>query len=422
MINTSAPLEGTPKLRAMLFGLFTSFLLFAGCGVGSSGGDSSPDGAVDSGPETDAEQLTITLSGQTKYRADEGVSLSYSVGGNAAGSAAITYEGPVELSLDTTASTITGDALLPGNYDVKVVATSGNVIAEDTVKLYIDANFGGSYAGGGDSEFALTMGRSIPTIDDDTGFVLSRSGTLFWHSQDVDGNEYINLLCVADVEVSGEAASGAGQCKALVDGQLQVYTVPDLIVTYKETGEVSLTYSYEETGTAFDVDFSVAGGAYVPPDLDISGIYASSLQPGLDYVVVAQNALSAEANDPSVRECSIVASLEPYDTGLITATEGDGSIIPAQAIAIDNCDFSDLPGYAVSVGNAGGADQSGLLLILEGGISNSIVRFDLYTRRSPDLPDPISKLRYVRVCFEGLPTSQAEIYGVTAEDCESLAP
>jgi hypothetical protein len=198
--------------------------------------------------------------------------------------------------------------------------------------------------------------------------------------------------------------------------------VPDLIVTYKETGELSLSYSYEETGTAFDVDFAVAGEAYVSPDLNLSGVYRSSLLDGLDYLIVDQGALSAEAGDASVRRCGITATLSPYDTALITATEGDGSIIPAEEITIDNCDLSDQDGYAVAVGEATGAGQSGLLLILQGGISDSVIRFDLYTRRAADLPDPLSKLRYVRVCYEGVPTSQAQLYDVTEADCESLSP
>lgn len=426
MINSSVMLRIPTFLRPQwAVCLIVTVCLMSGCGVGSSGEGASADagdGGVSSDPITDTAQLTLALSGQTKYRADEGVSLSYSVGGSAAASATITYEGPVELALDTTAATVTGDALLPGIYDVKLTATSGNVIAEDQVKLYIDANFGGRYAGGGESEFALTMGRSIPEIDDATGFVLSRTGTLFWHSQETDATAFVNLLCVADVVVSGDEASGTGQCKTLVDDEIQVYTVPDLVVTYKETGELSLAYTYEETGAGFDVDFAVAGEAYVSPDLDLSGVYQSSLLADLDYLIVVDDALSAESSGSSVRRCGITATLTPYDTELITATEGDGSIIPAEEITIDNCDLSDQDGYAVSVGNAEGSGQSGLLLILQGGISDSVIRFDLYTRRAAEQPDPLSKLRYVRVCYQGLPTSQAEIYGVTAEECESYAP
>lgn len=424
MSNPLATLRGVLGLRAALVGgLLSAFLLTGACGVGSSGeGAASDEGGVGSDPVTDTEQLTIALSGETKYRADEGVSLNYALGGSAAGSATITYEGPIELELDSAAATVTGDALLPGIYDVKVTATSGNVIAEDEVQLYIDANFGGRYGGGGESEFALTMGRSIPEIDDATGFVLSRTGTLFWQSQETDTTAFINLLCVADVAVSGDEASGTGQCKTLVDDALQVYTIPDLVVTYKETGELSLAYSYEETGTGFDVDFSVAGEAYVSPDLDLSGVYRSSLLDGLDYLVIEQNEVSAEAGDTEVRRCGVGATLTPYDTALITATEGDGSIIPAEEIIIDNCDLSGQDGYAVAVGDATGSGQTGLLLILQGGISDSVIRFDLYARRSPDLPDPLSKLRFVRVCYEGLPTSQAQIYDVTEADCESLSP
>ena len=270
---------------------------------------------------------------------------------------------------------------------------------------------------------AVVTGLRIPEIDDATGFVLSRTGTLFWHSQETDATAFINLLCVADVVVSGDEASGSGQCKTLVDDEVQVYTVPDLVVTYKETGELSLAYSYEETGTAFDVDFSVAGEAYVSPDLNLSGVYRSSLLDGLDYLIVDQDALSAEAGDASVRRCGITANLSPYDTALITATEGDGSIIPAEEITIDNCDLSDQDGYAVAVGDASYDGQAtGLLLILQGGISDSVIRFDLYVRRPAELPDPLSKLRYVRVCFEGVPTSQAQLYDVTETDCESLSP
>jgi len=107
---------------------------------------------------------------------------------------------------------------------------------------------------------------------------------------------------------------------------------------------------------------------------------------------------------------------------LITATEGDGSIIPAEAITIDNCDLTSQTGYAVSVGDATGSGQSGLMLILQSGISDSVVRFDLYTRRGSEYTDPLSKLRYARVCYQGVPTSQAAVYGVTESDCEALTP
>ena len=107
---------------------------------------------------------------------------------------------------------------------------------------------------------------------------------------------------------------------------------------------------------------------------------------------------------------------------MITATEGDGSIIPAEAITIDNCDLTSQTGYAVSVGDATGSGQSGLMLILQSGISDSVVRFDLYTRRGSEYTDPLSKLRYARVCYQGAPTSQAAVYGVTESDCEALTP
>ncbi|MEK9586594.1 MAG: hypothetical protein VW039_10420, partial [Halieaceae bacterium] len=346
----------------------------------------------------------------------------YTLSGSSADSATVTYDGPVELTLDSDAKTVTGTALLPGTYVVKVTATAGSATAESEISLFIDANFGGQYGGGGESEYSLTMGRSQVTETDENNYVLTRAGTLYWHSQATDETAFVNLLCVADVEVSGDEAAGSGQCKEIVDGQLTVRTVSGLLVTYQETGALGLTYSYEETGDTFDIDFAVAGEAYVSPDLDISGIYRSSLLDNLDYLRVTQNTLAGDSYNLETARCGITATLSRYDTDLITATEGDGSIIPAEAITIDNCDLSDQDGYAVSVGEATGSGQSGLMLILQSGISDSVVRFDLYTRRGSEYTDPLSKLRYVRVCYEGAPTSQAVEYDVTEADCEALTP
>ena len=397
-------------------------LLLAGCGVGSGGNDAGSGTGADGGTGTPADELAIEITGQTKYRADEGVSLSYTLSGSSADSATVTYDGPVELTLDSDAKTVTGTALLPGTYVVKVSATAGSATAESEISLFIDANFGGRYGGGGESEYSLTMGRSQVTETDENNYVLTRAGTLYWHSQATDETAFVNLLCVADVEVSGDEAAGSGQCKEIVEGQLTVRTVSGLLVTYQETGALGLTYSYEETGDTFDIDFAVAGEAYVSPDLDISGIYRSSLLDNLDYLRVTQNTLAADSYNLETARCGITATLSRYDTDLITATEGDGSIIPAEAITIDNCDLSDQDGYAVSVGEATGSGQSGLMLILQSGISDSVVRFDLYTRRGSEYADPLSKLRYVRVCYEGAPTSQAVVYDVTEADCEALTP
>ena len=408
-----------PRLRYL--GLVLVSLL-VGCGIGSGGNDAGSGTGADGGAGTPADELAIEITGQTKYRADEGVSLSYTLSGSSADSATVTYDGPVELTLDIDAKTITGTALLPGTYVVKVTATAGSATAESEISLFIDANFGGRYGGGGESEYSLTMGRSQVTDTDENNYVLTRSGTLYWHSQATDETAFVNLLCVADVEVSGDEASGSGQCKEMVDGQLTVRTVSGLVVTYKETGALGLTYSYEETSDTFDVDFAVTGEAYVSPDLDISGIYRSSLLDNLDYLRVTQNNLEGDNYNLETARCGVTATLSRYDTELITATEGDGSIIPAEAITIDNCDLSSQDGYAVSVGEATGSGQSGLMLILQSGISDSVVRFDLYTRRGSEYTDPLSKLRYVRVCYEGAPTSQAVEYDVTEADCDALTP
>ena len=397
-------------------------MLLGGCGVGSGGSNSGNGSGSGGGNDTPPEQLSIKLEGQAKYRADEGVSLSYTVSGSSASSATVTYDGPVELNHDAEKKTISGDALLPGTHPVKVAATTGSLSAEDEITLFIDANFGGQYSGGGESQFSLTMGRSQVTETDENNYVLTRSGTLYWFSRATDATEFVNLLCVADVKVSGDKASGSGLCKEVIDDRLQVRTVIELIVTYKKTGELGLTYSYEETDQSFDVDFSVAGEAYVSPTLDLSGIYRSVLLENLDYLSVTQNDIAGDSYNLETPRCGITAKLSRYDTELITATEGDGSIIPAEAITIDNCDLTSQTGYAVSVGDATGSGQTGLMHILQSGISDSVVRFDLYTRRGSEYTDPLSKLRYARVCYQGAPTSQAAGYDVTEADCEALTP
>ncbi len=393
--------------------------LLSACGIGASDDNSSAGGG-----NANPNNLAIELSGQTKYRADEGVSLQYSVTGSSSADATVTYSGPVELAHDSSSGTVSGDALLPGSYTVNVTASSGNLTAQDELTLYIDANFGGSYNGGGDSTFVLTMGRSQVTDTDENNYVLTRSGTLFWYSQATDATAFIDRLCVADVTVSGDQAQGTGQCKDLVDDQMQVYTINDLTINYvtDDGGGLGLTYTYEETGQAFDVDFAQAGEAYVSPDLDLSGVYRSTLVDGLDYLRASAGSIVPDTYDLDTARCGISAVLAPYDTSLITSTEGDGSIIPMAEMNIDNCDLSSSAGYAVAVGVATGSAQTGLLLILQSGISDSVVRFDVYARRGSEFPDPLSKLRYVRVCYEGLPTSQASIYDVTEEDCEALTP
>ena len=223
------------------------FLLLGGCGVGSGGSDSGSGSGAGGDSGTPPEQLSIKLEGQTKYRADEGVSLGYTVSGSSAASATVTYDGPVELNHDAEKKTISGDALLPGTHPVKVTATAGSYSSEDEITLFIDANFGGQYGGGGESQFSLTMGRSQVTETDENNYVLTRSGTLYWYSQATDATEFVNLLCVADVEVNGDQALGSGLCKEVVDDQLQVRTVTGLIVTYKKTGVFLKIWALKKT-------------------------------------------------------------------------------------------------------------------------------------------------------------------------------
>ena len=53
-------------------------------------------------------------------------------------------------------------------------------------------------------------------------------------------------------------------------------------------------------------------------------------------------------------QCTVSGLLQPYSQELITATEGDGSIVPITNLNIGNCDLTDQDGYIVAVGDASG--------------------------------------------------------------------
>ena len=119
---------------------FTFVLAYlSGCSVGKD-----PEDTLDSNSTSDETQsrLTIALSGNTKYRADETVTLTYTVGGELASDASVTYDGTTQLLLDTATQTISGTALAPGVYDITVSATADQTTASQTTQILSDANFG----------------------------------------------------------------------------------------------------------------------------------------------------------------------------------------------------------------------------------------------------------------------------------------
>ena len=389
----------------------------SGCSVGKD-----PDSTLASDNASDSTQsrLTIALSGNTKYRADEEVRLAYTLGGELAPDANVDYDGTTQLVLDTADQTITGTALAPGVYDITVTATADQTTASQTTQILSDANFGGRYTASGDESASLTMTQSSATEGDD-GYVLSRTGSLFWYTQEDNQNMFINRLCAGAISISGDIAEGDGFCKSLSDGTVEVAVISDLTVAYKETGDLALTYSYDGSSDSFEFSFSGVGEAYVSPDIDYSGVYLSILKPNLDFLIITDQTVSSSlASNAEVAQCSASGLLQPYSQELITATEGDGSIVPITDLNISNCDLTNQDGYIIAVGDASGEGQSGLLQIFESGIDDNTLRFDLYAERGAEYPDPVSKLRYARVCFQGLPTPLASEYDITEEICEAL--
>ena len=396
----------------------TSFVAYlSGCSVGKD-----PESTLDSDNASDSTQsrLTIALSGNTKYRADEEVRLAYTLGGELAPDANVDYDGTTQLVLDTADQTISGTALAPGVYDITVTATADQTTASQTTQILSDANFGGRYTASGDESASLTMTQSSATEGDD-GYVLSRTGSLFWYTLEDNQTMFINRLCAGSISISGDTAEGDGFCKSLSDGTVEVAVISDLTVAYQETGDLALTYSYDGSPDSFEFSFSGVGEAYVSPDTDYTGVYLSILKPNLDFLTIDDQTVgSSLASNAEVAQCTVSGLLQPYSQELITATEGDGSIVPITNLNIGNCDLTDQDGYIVAVGAASGEGQRGLIQIFESGIDDNTLRFDLYAERGAEYPDPVSKLRYARVCFQGLPTPIASEYDITEEMCEGL--
>lgn len=402
-------------IKRIAFTFIITYL--SGCSVGKDSEDT-----LDSQNTSDATQsrLTIALSGNTKYRADETVTLTYTLGGELASDASVTYDGTTQLVLDTINETISGTALAPGVYDVTVSATADQTTVSQTTQILSDANFGGRYTAAGDDSASLVMTQSSATEGDD-GYVLSRAGSLYWYTQEDNATMFINRVCAGSISISGDTAEGDGFCKFVSDDIVEVANISNLTVAYQETGDLALTYSYDGSSDSFEFSFSGVGEAYVSPAIDYSGVYLSMLQPNLDFLIISDQTVSSSvASNAEVAQCSISGILEPYSQELITATEGDGSIVPITELNIGNCDLTNQDGYIIAVGDASGEGQSGLLQIFESGIADNTIRFDLYAERGVEYPDPVSKLRYARVCFQGLPTTIGADYDITEEICEEL--
>ena len=402
-------------IKRLAFTFIVAWL--SGCSVGKD-----PEDSVGTDNVSDATQsrLTIALSGNTKYRADETVTLTYTIGGELASDAVVAYDGTTQLVLDDTNQTISGTALVPGVYDITVSATSDQTTASQTTQIVSDANFGGRYTAAGDESAILTMTQSSATKGED-GYVLSRSGNLYWYTQEDNETKFINRLCAGSISISGDTAEGDGFCKFVSDGGVDIAVISSLTVAYQETGDLALTYAYDGSSDTFQFTFSGVGEAYINPSTDYSGAYLSVLKPNLDLLIITEQTVSSSlASNAEVAQCSVSGVLQPYSQELITATEGDGSIIPITDVNIGNCDLTDQDGYIVAVGDASGEGQSGLLQIFESGISDNTLRFDLYAQRGAEYSDPVSKLRYARVCFQGLPTPIASEYDVTEQICEGL--
>jgi hypothetical protein len=400
--------------------LITSLI---GCGAGfSSQSEDTESGSASTAPTTDSAEVDISLSGANKYRYGDEVVLSYSLSGNSVSGATVTFQGPPELTLDTEASTLSGSGMVPGDYDLTVTATTTSFMAEASVILQIDANFGGRYVSNSGDSVELVIGHGNDSQVDELGFVTERRDKAYWYREDTDGAGFINELCFAEITFNGSEGSGTGTCKVLVDGAVNVQQADSVSFGFADDGSLGLSYALAGALDAEMLSFSSSPGAYISPSLDLSGVYTSTLLQGeLDYLIVSSDTVASESYDLETARCTLSATIVPYEATILTATQADGSVIAIDSATLENCDLSDQAGYVTAVGEASGADQAGLLLILTGGVSDSVLRFDMFLTNVTGMEDPISKLRYVRVCYEGSTTSSSDLYDVTQEDCEILS-
>ena len=394
-----------------------------GCGAGfSSQSEENESGSTAAEPTTNSAEVDISLSGASKYRYGDEVALSYLLSGNSVSGATVTFQGPPELTLDTEASTLSGSGMVPGDFDLTVTATTTSFMAEASVVLQIDANFGGRYVSNSGDSVELVIGHGNDSQVDELGFVTERRDKAYWYREDTDGAGFINELCFAEITFNGSEGSGTGTCKVLVDGAVNVQQADSVSFGFADDGSLGLSYTLAGALDAEMLSFSSSPGGYISPSLDLSGVYTSTLLQGeLDYLIVSSDTVVSESYDLETARCTLSATIVPYETTILTTTQADGSVIAIDSATLENCDLSDQAGYVTAVGEASGTDQTGLLLILTGGVSDSVVRFDMFLTNVTGMEDPISKLRYVRVCYEGNTTSSSDLYDVTQEDCDLLS-
>ena len=399
-------------------------ILLSGCGAGfSSQTEDTESGSASSEPTTNSAEVDISLSGASKYRYGDEVALSYSLSGNSVAGATVTYEGPSELTLDTEAATLSGSGILPGDYELTVTAATTSFVAEASVVLQIDANFGGRYVSSSGDSVELVIGHGNDTQLDELGFVIERNDKAYWYREDTEGTGFINELCFADITFNGSEGSGTGTCKVLVDGAVDVQQADFVSFGFADDGSLGMSYSLAGALDAETLSFSSSPGAYISPTLDLSGVYTSTLLQGkLDYLIVASGTVTSDSYGLETPRCTLSATIVPYEATILTTIQADGSVITIDTATVENCDLSDQAGYVTSVGEASGVDQTGLLLILTGGVSDSVIRFDMFLTNVTGMEDPVSKLRYVRVCYEGTTTNSSDLYDVTQEDCDLLSP
>jgi len=386
--------------------------LLAVVGCSDSDTDATRDATFIADPnapvQASSSELSIEISGDLRHSSDEAFELVVSLAGSLAADATLSLEdSPNFLTLTTDDQKITADYSVAGVHTVTVTAKSGNKFTSSSFDLTVDATLHGRYEGLTDPD------RVTYTA------LITRSLLIFW-SAVMDGDTHMSLHCQGRFTTNITEASGVGHCKRAADDAPSVLSA-DFDLTLDED-EINLVVRYSDTAGGLLSTDSIGAmtrldRSYLASDADITGVYVSTQLGSVRWLSINSDGVVRDtvADGFERFRCRIDAFISPFDSSKVSVSY-DGSIQGINGVWSD-CDLTDQAGLRVLVGDASGQN--------EGAVRFYDVDPDRYVdaylaREYPTYSDPVSRMNYVRVCDQGLPTSIASQYNVDDNICDDL--
>lgn len=403
----------TKESRKQIRGALVAILLtLIGCGGGDSGTKAIQNVVVVADPnapvQASSSELFIEISGDFNHSSDEAFELSVTLAGSLAADATLSLEdSPNFLTLSSDNQKISADYSVAGIHTVTVTAQSGNKFTSSSFDLSIDATLNGRYEG-------LTDPDKVRYTA-----LITRSQRIFW-SAIVDGQTRINLHCQGRFAMTITEASGGGHCKRKEDGNASVLAA-DFDLSLDDDG-VSLVIRYGDTAGALVSTDSIGAmtrldRSYLANDADITGFYVSTQLGSVRWLSIDSDGVVRDTTADGFERfrCRIDALISPFDFSKVRVNY-DGSIQGING-TWSNCDLTDQAGLRVLVGDASGQND-GAVRFYDVGPDRYL---DAYLAREyPVYSDPVSRMNYVRVCSQGLPTAIASQYNVDDNVCDAL--